>query len=428
MRDIMDTIRLITVLADQKEEISNNSLDNLCDRMEESQLSLSSMLAQIVIGVRRSGKSTLCEKVLRQNGVDFAYVNFDDDRLQDFRTEDFDNLLDALYQIYGDFNYLFLDEIQNIPDWQLFVNRLLRRKIHLFITGSNSKLLSSELTTHLTGRHNRVQLYPFSYREYAQMKGVELRSPSTKARALRKRALNAYLMDGGFPELLNEANKRGYIEQLLDSIIKNDIAHRFKIRHIEVLRRLAAYLSDNFCQEVGILDLAKMFGVSRHTIENYYSYLKEAFLLLGIHKFSYKSQERIRNEKAYVVDVAFASQRDNTFSPQSIGWRLENIVYIELLRRLRPTYTDIFYYRERQWEVDFVIAKNGQVNQLIQVSYDISQEKTRIREINALIKGAQKLGCQDLVLLNMDEQANITTKGHTVRLIPVAEWLAGNAE
>lgn len=424
----METIRLITILTDQKEEISAQSLANLCDRMEESQLSLSSNLAQIVIGVRRSGKSTLCEKVLRQNNVVFAYVNFDDDRLDDFRTQDFDNMLDALYQIYGDFNYLFLDEIQNIGDWQLFVNRMLRRKIHLFVTGSNSKLLSSELTTHLTGRHNRVQLYPFSFSEYGQMTGVELHSPSTKARALRKRALNTYLMDGGFPELLNETNKRGYIEQLLDSIIKNDIAHRFRIRHVEVLRRLAAYLSDNFCQEISVSGLARTFGVSSHTIENYYYYLKEAFLLLGVHKFSYKSRERIRNEKVYVVDVAFASQRNDTFSPQNIGWRLENVVYIELLRRLRPTYTDVFYYKERQWEVDFVVAKNGQVRQLIQVAYDISQEKTRNREISALIKGAQKLGCQNLILLNMDEQAEITTNGYTIRILPVAEWLAGNAE
>lgn len=424
----MDTIRLTTILTDQKEEISAQSLANLCDRMEESQLSLSSNLAQIVIGVRRSGKSTLCEKVLRQNNVVFAYVNFDDDRLDDFRTQDFDNMLDALYQIYGDFNYLFLDEIQNIGDWQLFVNRMLRRKIHLFVTGSNSKLLSSELTTHLTGRHNRVQLYPFSFSEYGQMTGVELHSPSTKARALRKRALNTYLMDGGFPELLNETNKRGYIEQLLDSIIKNDIAHRFRIRHVEVLRRLAAYLSDNFCQEISVSGLSRTFGVSSHTIENYYSYLKEAFLLLGVHKFSYKSRERIRNEKVYVVDVAFASQRNDTFSPQNIGWRLENVVYIELLRRLRPTYTDVFYYKERQWEVDFVVAKNGQVRQLIQVAYDISQEKTRNREISALIKGAQKLGCQNLILLNMDEQAEITTNGHTIRILPVAEWLAGNVK
>lgn len=422
----MDSRTLIKVFADQKEEIEATPLKALCNRMEEGQLSLTSHLAQIVIGVRRSGKSTLCEKVLRQNKVDFAYANFDDDRLADLKTSDFDKVLDALYQLYGDFNYLFLDEVQNIEGWQLFVNRMLRQRMHLIVTGSNSKLLSSELTTHLTGRHNRIDLYPFSFSEYASMKGVELKSLSTKAMALRKRALNQYLIDGGFPELMNEGNKRGYIEELWNSIIKNDIAQRFKIRYVETLRQLAGHLADNFCQEFNAAALASTFGVSDHTIDNYYSYLKEAFLLLGLHKFSFKSQERIRSEKTYVVDVAFVAQRNDTFSTANMGWRLENVVYIELLRRLRPTYTDVFYYRDRQWEVDFVIAKNGEVKQLIQVSYDLSSEKTLRRELNGLAKAAEKFRCENLLLINMDEYHETEYQGHHIKTIPAAEWLTSN--
>lgn len=169
----MNSRKLLTIFSDQKEELLNNDITNLCDRKEETQLSLTSNLAQIVIGVRRSGKSTLCEKFIRQNKTDFAYVNFDDDRLSGMKSDDFDTMLDALYQIYGNFKYLFLDEIQNISGWQLLVNRLLRQKIHVFITGSNSKLLSSELTTHLTGRHNKVELYPFSFSEYAKITGTD---------------------------------------------------------------------------------------------------------------------------------------------------------------------------------------------------------------------------------------------------------------
>lgn len=421
----MDSRELITVFSDQKEELENNPLSSLCDREEEKRLSLTSNLAQIVIGVRRSGKSTLCEKVLRQNKIDFAYANFDDDRLVDLKTKDFDKVLDALYQLYGNFKYLFLDELQNIKGWQLFVNRMLRQKVHLFITGSNSKLLSSELTTHLTGRHNKVELYPFSFREYSYMRDVNIESLSTKSKALRKKALNEYLIEGGFPELMNEADKRGYIESLFNSIIKNDIAKRFKIRYVEVLRRLASYLADNFCQEFNSSGLATTFGVSDHTIENYYSYLKEAFLLMGIHKFSFKSKERIRSEKVYVVDVAFVSERSDTFSMANLGWRLENVVYIELLRRQSPMYTDVFYYRDRLWEVDFVIAKNGKVLELIQVSYDISSEKTRKREINGLVKAAERFKCENLLLINMDEAGEVEKGGHKVRLVPAAEWLAG---
>ena len=419
----MDSLKLLTVFADQKEELQNNDMTQLCTRLEETQLSLTSNLAQVVIGVRRSGKSTLCEKFIRQNGVEFAYANFDDDRLANLNSEDFDQVLDALYQIYGDFKYLFLDEVQNITGWQLFVNRMLRQKVHLFITGSNSKLLSSELTTHLTGRHNKVELYPFSFYEYGMMKKVELKSLSTKSRALRKRALNEYLLEGGFPELMNEENKRGYIEALLNSIIKNDIAKRFKVRYVEVLRRLAEHLSDNFCQEFVASELAKTFGVSDHTIENYYSYLKEAFLLQGIHKFSYKSKERIRCEKVYVVDVAFVSERESTFSTENLGWRLENVVYIELLRRFHPQYTDVFYYRDQQCEVDFLIAKEGKVKQLIQVSYNISSEKTLKREISGLIKAAEMFKCENLLLINFDAEQDIEKNGHTIHIVPAAEWL-----
>ena len=419
----MDTRKLLTVFSDQREELREDNLSLMCTRQEEEQLSLNSNLAQVVIGVRRSGKSTICGKFLRQNNAGFAYANFDDDRLSNLKAEDFDKVLDALYQIYGDFKYLFLDEVQNIRDWQLFVNRLLRQKIHLFVTGSNSKLLSSELTTHLTGRHSKVELYPFSFTEYATMKKVELHSLSTKSRALRKKALHDYLMEGGFPELLSEENKRGYIETLLNSIIKNDITRRFRIRHVEVLRRLAAYLSDNFCQEFIASEISKLFGISDHTAENYYSHLKEAYLLLGVPKFSYKSRERVRNEKVYVVDIAFVSEREGIFSTENLGWRLENVIYVELLRRYRPKYTDVFYYRDKQWEVDFIVAKDGKVEQLIQVSYDISSEKTLKREINGLVKAAEKFKCENLLLINFDEDEEVERNGHTLQLIPAAEWL-----
>jgi uncharacterized protein len=425
---IMNSKRLLTIFSDQKEELQNNDITKWCARLEEKQLSLTSNLAQIVIGVRRSGKSTLCEKFIRQNGVEFAYANFDDDRLVNLNSDDFDNVLDALYQIYGDFKYLFLDEVQNIEGWQLFVNRMLRQKVHIFITGSNSKLLSSELTTHLTGRHNKVELFPFSFSEYGMMKNVELKSLSTKSRALRKKALHEYLLDGGFPELINEGNKGGYIETLLNSIIKNDIAKRFRVKYEEVLRGLAENLSDNFCQEFVASELAKTFDISDHTIENYYSYLKEAFLLQGVHKFSYKSKERVRSEKVYVVDVAFVSEREGTFSTENLGWRLENVVYIELLRRFRPQYTDIFYYRDKQCEVDFLVAKGGKVEQLIQVAYDVSSEKTLKREINGLVTAAEMFKCENLLLINFDAEQEVERKGHKIRIVPAAECLTQNVE
>ena len=241
--------QLLSILSTQKEELEANEPSSLVCRYEESQINLDSKMAQVVIGVRRSGKSTICEKVLREKVKDFAYVNFDDERLVDLKAEELDLLLEALYRLYGDFQYLFLDEIQNIDGWPLFVNRLLRQKIHILITGSNSRLLSSELMTHLTGRHHQINLYPFSFSEYCNILEVDTKSFSTKARALRKNALEKYMSEGGFPELLSETDRKGYISGLVDAIIKNDVAKRFRIRHKDVLRRLAIYLSDNYGKE-----------------------------------------------------------------------------------------------------------------------------------------------------------------------------------
>ena len=421
----MNTQTLLSIVADQREELLANDYSELCRRPEESQFDLKSNMAQVVIGVRRCGKSTLCEMYLKQKDVEFAYVNFDDDRLGDMNSNDLDRLLEALYMTYGEFEYLFLDEIQNIEGWPLFVNRLLRQKLHIFITGSNSKLLSNELSTHLTGRNNKVELYPFSFSEYCAMKKVDATSLSTKAKALRKGALHEYLQQGGFPELFNESNRRGYIDGLLDAIIRNDIAKRFKVRNVEALRRISAYLADNYCQEFVAKTVGELFGVSNHTAENYYSYLKEAFLLVGVNRFSYKSKDRVRNEKVYVVDTAFVTERKDNFSLENIGWKLENIVCVELLRRYRPAYCDVFYYKDASSQVDFVIAKDGNVQELIQVSYDISTEKTRNREIRGLKNAAKKLNCNNLTLVTFEEHETIEEDGCTINVIPATEWLLG---
>lgn len=420
---IMNISDFVTVLYDQREEVRALMAAPLCSRAEEAQLELSSPMAQVVIGVRRSGKSTLCLKFLYEKGIDFAYVNFDDDRLHHVVTENLNDILSALYQVYGDFKYIFIDEIQNVDGWQLFVNRLLRQRIHVFVTGSNSKLLSNELTTHLTGRYIRVELFPFSFAEYCAAVGVDTQSLTTKAEALRQKALGDYLLNGGFPELLHTTLKRPYIGTLLNAIIKDDIAKRFKVRHVDVLTNLANHLADNFCQEFRPKEIAASFGVSAPTISTYYSYLKEAFLLLGIHKFSFKSRERIRNEKVYVVDTAFIQHRDNTFSTQNLGWRLENMVYIELLRRCRPQFMDVFYYRCAQWEVDFVVTQGSKVVSLIQVCYNISAEKTLKRELRGLVKASEKFGCHDLILITADQTDTIVLAGKTVRIVKATDWL-----
>lgn len=419
----MTTQELLPIVAEQKEEFLFEDFASFCPREEERQIDLKSHLAQVVIGVRRSGKSTMCRKVLREANVKAAYVNFDDERLAKTQTSDLNNILEALYIVYGDFQYLFLDEVQNIEGWPLFVNRLLRQKMHLIVTGSNAKLLSNELTTHLTGRHHKITLFPFSFEEYARMKQLDTQALTTKGQAAVKRELNTYLMNGGLPELLIEKDSQGYIMALLEAIIKRDITSRFKVRYPEVLKRLATYLIDNLAQEYNATTLAELLGVSDHTIDTYCGYLQEAFLLLALKKFSYKSRERIRDSKIYVIDNAFISNRTNTFSTENLGWRLENAIYIELLHRASKRFADVFYYRDRTFEVDFIVAKDGIVEELYQVCYDMTNEKTRKREVNSLLQGARKFHCSNLTILTFDEQETITEGDYTIQVKSASQWL-----
>ena len=419
----MDINAYKQVLLDQQKEKNEILLENLTARREEVFFDLNSQLAQIVIGVRRSGKSTLCHKILKQNNINYAYVNFDDERLYNLKVEDLNVVLEALYMIYGDFKYLFCDEIQNIPSWFLFVNRLLRQKIRLIITGSNAKLLSSELSTHLTGRYNQIELFPFSFSEILEYKNIPADDDSTLGVALRKSAFEEYMSQGGFPELLEVKNKKAYIRNLLNSIIERDIKQRFSVRYIEALRKIADYLTDTPCSEINYKSLAKQFSFgSAHTAENYVGYLRQAYLLIGLQKFSFKSRERIRNEKNYVIDTALISTAKEGFSAQNFGWRFENIVCIELFRRKNQTLNDVYYYKNG-YEVDFVLVSDNKIVELIQVSVDISAQKTFNREVNALFRAGTALHCNNLTLITLNENRTYTVDNQTINIVSILNWL-----
>ena len=423
----MDLYEIVRILTDQRKELEKIDINMLCPRREENLFELASPLAQVVIGVRRSGKSMLCLKVLIHSGRKFGYIDFDDENLENLHRSDLNTVLEAAYMVYGDFDYLFLDEIQNVDGWHLFVNRLLRQKIHIVLTGSSAKLLSSDLATHLTGRYNEITLYPFSFEEYCRMKGLDTKDFSTKNQAFIKLAFNDYLRKGGFPETFNLKNQRGYVTSLMDAIIRKDIAKRFKVRYVDALRKMANYLVDNFCKEVVYTTLSNLFGFgSDHTAENYYSYLKQAFLLQGINKFSFKSAERIRGEKAYIVDVAFQSDRESTLTTENLGFRMENIVYIELLRRYRNENVDVFFYKNG-YEIDFVVVDKTKILELIQVCYKMDTERTRKRELGGLAKGYAQFKCKNLTLITLNERGEEEYEGVRIKKTTVIDWLLGNS-
>ena len=419
----MGTNKYTQIIADQQIEVEQFELSKICNRPEEALVDLDSPLAQIVIGVRRCGKSTLCHTVLKKSGITYAYVNFDDERFANLTAEDLNDVLESLYMVYGDFNHLFLDEVQNVKGWNLFVNRLLRQKMHLIITGSNAKLLSSELSTYLTGRYNQIELFPFSFAEYLRLNEIKINALTTKDIAFQKRAFETYIVSGGFPELINLKDHKGYIRQLVNSIVTVDIKRRFKIRYLDALMKITNYMIANFAQEVSYKAVAEMFGLgSQHTAENYINYLRQTYLLVGINKFSYKARERVRAEKMYLIDPALLSQQENNLTGDNIGWRIENIVYLELLRRRKIADVDIYYYRT-SYEIDFVLSRGLNVCELIQVSAFIDKEKTFKRECAALIKGAKELKCDNLTLITMGNSKQHEVDDVLINEVNIIEWL-----
>ena len=421
--------RYVNILSDQREELTNRHWKNIVTREEEKEINLNSPLAQVVIGVRRSGKSTLCSKVMLESGLPFGYINFDDDRLGKLTVDAFDTLLRALYQLNGDFNHLFLDEVQNIEGWELFVNRMLRQGMHMLITGSNANLLSGELATHLTGRYHQIELMPFSFQEYCSCKDVNTSSYTTKAIALRDKALNDYLFAGGFPELLllSEAEQGDYVRSLVQTIVEKDIAKRYKLRYAQTLMDVANQVLDEFSQEHSFATVQKKHNLkSPNTAKKYLQYLQNAYLVLALPRFSLKSSERRSVHKYYAIDPAMIAKRDEALMTESLGLRLENMVAVELKRRAAID-EQIYYFRKvREYEVDFVRVKGTQVQELIQVTYDFTQPRTKLynREVGNLVKASNVLHCDNLTLVMMyGEQRDIVEGGKTIHCVLATDWL-----
>ena len=420
----MDTRELERVLLDQKEELDALRNKSFCHRLEESQIDLNSNLAQVVIGVRRSGKSTLCFNALEKSKVRYAYVNLDDENLYGLTVKDMNDILQVLYSIYGNFTHLFLDEIQNIKGWHLFVNRMLRKGMHVLLTGSNSKLLSGELASHLTGRHHTIELLPFSFRDWCNYNGIATAPLTTKNMGILMGAFDKYLRQGGFPELLIERNHTSYIDSLFHNIITQDIQKRFNVKYIDSLERLAGHLL-NISPTIIVKDkLQEQFGFkSHHTLGNYLSYLAQTYLICKVSKYSTKSRERSVAEKAYAIDVAFMNKRENALAGENLGWRLETIVYLELRRRIRTEEEDIYYFDNGNTEADFIVCNGNKATGVYQVSYNIENPKTRRREVNGAITAAKTTKCNDVYILTDHQSETIVQNGIKIKAMPVWEWI-----
>lgn len=390
--------------------------------LQNARKSMKNNLIKVIVGPRRAGKSVFAIQMLE--GQDFAYLNFDDERL--LGISDYDDILKAVRQVYGEIKTILFDEIQNLNKWELFLNRLHRKGLNLVITGSNSRLLSRELATHLTGRHIQFQLLPFAFSEFLRARNfvIDDTLAMKERQGMVLNLLNEYLDKGGYPEvLIKNVDPKSYITTLVESILFKDIVKRYNVRYSKKLYDLGIYLITNHSSEFSYTRLKNTLEFrSVHTVENYTNYLNEAFLIFNTERFSYKIKEQMRSpKKVYAYDTGMINAIKFKTTPDT-GRLIENLAAIELLRRGKEFYC----YRTRDGkEVDFAVKEGLKIGQLIQICYDIDQYMTKKREINALIKAAYETKCKSLLVLTWDYEAKEKSDDNQINYLPLWKWLVG---
>ncbi|MFH1259972.1 MAG: ATP-binding protein [Elusimicrobiota bacterium] len=386
---------------------------------------LDTNLIKVIMGSRRVGKSVFSMLFLKDK--EFAYLNFDDENI--LKIKNYDEILKAIFEIYPSVKLILFDEIQNLKNWELFVNRLQRRGFNLILTGSNANLLNKELSTSLTGRYVPIEIFPFSFKEFLQVKGfkiseAEIGLPESKGKILNY--THEYLKTGGFPEVVvHNLEPNTYLATLFDSILLRDVVKRYKVKFTQKIYDLAVYLVTNFSSEFSYTKLRNILGFrSTNTVEKYLKYLEESYLVFSLNRFSYKIKEQIKTpRKIYTLDNGFIAAKSFQFS-SNIGRLMENLVFVEILRRGYKLNKDVFYYKsDNTCEVDFVLRKGLKVEKLIQVCYDVSAGSVKDRELKGLIKAADELNCEDLIVIDWDYDAQEDFKGKQITFIPLWKWL-----
>lgn len=380
---------------------------------------LGNPLIKLITGPRRVGKSVFALLMLR--GRNFAYLNFDDSQLLDKWDEDL--AMSVLDDVYPGYDFMLLDEVQNLPEWDLWVSKLYRRGKNLIITGSNAKMLSSEMATVLTGRYLQIEMLPFSLGETIAWKNV---NPHTEGMTAQASALaDDYLRNGGYPETIQSRGiTRNYLSTLFDSILLKDVARRHNVRNTSDLYTLATYLLSNFCNLVTASELTKELGLSSvTTTRKFCGYLNEPYLFFYLPRFNNKLKIMTKApQKIYVVDNGFV--QGAAFNVNSnLGRLLENQVFVELMRRGYIPGRTLFYYRSRNdKEIDFVTRTGTKVEQLIQVCYNMSSAKTRKRELDALAETAEELNCDNLLVVTFTQRADVEWKSRKIEVVPICDF------
>lgn len=402
----------------ERDELMGHSYQQRHTRYDADSL-LCNPLIKLITGPRRVGKSVFA--LLMLQGKNFAYLNFDDSELLEKWNEDL--VMATLDEVYPGYEYMLLDEIQNLPEWDLWVSKLYRRGKNLVITGSNARMLSSEMATVLTGRYLQIEMLPFSLGETLCWRNA---GSDREEEAARTEALtDDYMRNGGYPETIRSRSiTRNYLSTLFDSILLKDVARRHKVRNTSDLYNLASYLLSDFCNPVSVNDLAGDLGLSSvATTKKFCDYLSEPYLFFYLPRFNNKLKLMAKApKKVYVVDNGFVQGAAFNLS-ENLGRLLENQIFVELMRRGYTPGKTLFYYRTRNdREIDFVTCNGVKVEQLVQVCYDMSSPKTRKRELDALAEAAGELRCDNLVIVTGSHDETIEWRGRTISAVSVGRY------
>ncbi len=408
-------------LADQQADFINNEFRTKGVIRNISKIKPPKNWITVVMGGRRSGKSTFCQQQCDPEQT--VYVNFDDDRIFGLKTENLQTVYETALTIKPKFDTLILDEIQNIPGWELFASRLQRKGIRLWVTGSNSNLLSRELATHLTGRAFPVEIFPFAFNEWLQARKVRFKpSLLSNDRAALRAHFDEFLKAGGFPELTHNDNIRPYLRTLFDQIIQKDIAQRHPRVDSSLLKQVALHSQQFYGCRISYRQLeSSLDGASINTIKQILFWLEETYLLFQLPNRTQKLKQAPKiPRKIFSIDTGMIEALRTKLTPD-LGLILENMIFLELKKHG----FDCFSYSGSDFEVDFIIQNQDRATELIQVCYELSNPATEEREVTALLKASALFRCDQLKLITRHEEGVLKKHGKPIQIIPAWKWALG---
>ena len=409
------------ILAEQREALLKKPLGIEREALAEIDNRVKLPHVLVLTGLRRSGKSTLLRQIIKKHYLDsdFYYINFEDERLFNFSASDFNQLYEALVGLFGQKKTFFIDEIQNVKNFETFVRRFYENGFKFFITESSANLLSKEIGTKLTGRHLDTIVNPFSFKEFLKLKGIIVKENlvfGTEQKALLKNHFEEYLLNGGMPEYLAYKDIK-ILSNIYEDTVLKDIAIRYSINNVVNLKELYQWLITNFANPFSFNSLKKFVGIkSVNTIKLYISYFEETYFVKTINKFDYSLKKQIVNDKKlYVSDNGFIQAVSKKVLGDR-GWLLENLVFNSIKKD-----QEIFYHKG-DYECDFLVVKNKEVINAVQVCYEIN-EKNKDREIQGLLEVINKFKPKNWLILTNSQDDEFIASGKKIIVMPVWKWL-----